>query len=46
MIGSITVPSGVVNILDKYHKNPLWLILGLVKFYTRVNNLLEKYDKY
>jgi len=42
---SITVPFRVVNIVDKYHKNPSdWIFL--VKFYTRINNILEKYDKY
>jgi hypothetical protein len=45
---SITAPTGLVNIVDKYHKNSqtcikLW---DLVNFYTNVSNILEKYDKY
>jgi hypothetical protein len=42
---SITVPLKVVNILDKYHKNPFDRT-DLSEIQHNANNLLEKCDKY
>jgi hypothetical protein len=42
---SITVPLRVVNILDKYHKNP-FVKVGCGEILHNDENILEKYDKY